>query len=58
MDVSSKLSSCQVQRQAGSLGGKERAVISDLAAYSQSLDRSQRCKEPLADGLQFVVIKR
>lgn len=43
---------------ATSLGEKERAVIYDTPAYSQSLDRSERCKEPLADGLQFVVIKR
>lgn len=37
---------------------KRRAVISDMPAYSQSLDRSKWRKEPLADGLQFVVVKR
>lgn len=40
------------------MGAKERAVICATPSYSQSLDRSERCKEPLADGLQFVVIKR
>lgn len=39
-------------------GEKGRAVISNTLAYSQSLNRSERCKKPLADGLQFVVIKR
>lgn len=47
-----------LQRQATSLGEKERADIYDMPAYSQSLDWSERCKEPFADGLQFVVIKR
>ena len=57
--VSSKLSDAKpLQRQAISLGEKERAVIYDMPAYSQSLDRSEWCKEALADGLQFVVIKR
>lgn len=26
--------------------------------YSQSLDGAQRCEEPLANGLQFVVVQR
>lgn len=47
-----------LQRQAKPLAGNKRALIYDTTAYSQSLDRSERCKEPLADGLQFVVIKR
>lgn len=47
-----------LQRQAKPLAGNKRALIYDTTAYSQSLDRWERCKEPLADGLQFVVIKR
>lgn len=39
-------------------GGERESCHCAVPAYSQSLDRSQRCKEPLADGLQFVVIKR